>query len=689
MPRVWIDSVTVRDFGPFYGEHTFNLTPLEGRSGILIGGKNGAGKTHLLRALYLAVVGETGVGDLKRVETGSDATRFSFDRVLNRMAYSEGRDTVGLSATVSLRDDDSGGSRKVKFHREVRFRPNSAAVWKSTAERSDTDGVIIEDEQVIQRLRDSVLPRHLARFFFFDAERSQSISLGQQDIVEGISRILGLWTYSELENDLRQLVNNKIPRVFSRSSGDDPQSKLIDVSAEVSRLDGHLSNRRRELEVLDREIREFEAELLEIEDDLKTLGAVDPEELARVQDRRNQLAPNREKMIENLTRAWEFSLPIALLGQFKVELDEYLQSEERRREWEAARSAVEPKIPQVKADVFESAPPEFKLENDIQGFYLARLETALSRLFNPPPDGMAERVYVVDRNDTSFKLRNQLVSPLPYIGELSSMVQDIERTDIEIRELDQRLKQMQQSAAANRRGLELHEKRGQVQTDLQQRRVKRIEVEAEIPRLERDLQEKRREETNLTETVQRAVKGESLATLASKYREAAGVIRAQAATDLRGSISEMVGDLWIEIAGQGREFSGIEFDSHWQCWLRKRDGSKISWDEANTSAGQRQVRMLAFYEALRQLARLVPPLVVDTPLARLDKQVRMSVLERLYLSGHQSVILTTDSEIDPEGNSFEAIESKLARVYTLSPIGDPSARDYQVNVSSSYFGREI
>ena len=32
-----------------------------------MGGKNGAGETHLLRALYLAVVGERGVRDLKRV----------------------------------------------------------------------------------------------------------------------------------------------------------------------------------------------------------------------------------------------------------------------------------------------------------------------------------------------------------------------------------------------------------------------------------------------------------------------------------------------------------------------------------------------------------------------------------------------------------------------------------------------
>jgi DNA sulfur modification protein DndD len=124
MAQVYFDSLTLENFGPFYGEHTLNFRSLEGRCGVLIGGKNGAGKTHLLRALYLAVVGEPGVGDLKRVETGADATRFFFDRSLNRRAQGEGQDVVRLKAEVSLRDDKSGGRRRVELVREIRHHPN-------------------------------------------------------------------------------------------------------------------------------------------------------------------------------------------------------------------------------------------------------------------------------------------------------------------------------------------------------------------------------------------------------------------------------------------------------------------------------------------------------------------------------------------------------------------------------------
>ena len=219
MANVYIDSLTIEDFGPFYGPQTFDFEIKGKRSAILIGGKNGAGKTHLLRALYLAAAGESGRSDLRRIESGSETTKFVFEKSLNRRAESEGRDTSRIEIGISQRDDQGGGHRKIKLIREIRHRPNSSPVFVSRAER-DGDGEIIESEQYIQKLRDAFLPRHLASFFFFDAERGVNVDLGQRDIVEGISRVLGLQSYTELENDLRTLYQQKIPKVFSSASGE-------------------------------------------------------------------------------------------------------------------------------------------------------------------------------------------------------------------------------------------------------------------------------------------------------------------------------------------------------------------------------------------------------------------------------------------------------------------------------------
>jgi len=687
MAEVYIDSLTLENFGPFYGQHTLDFRSLEGKCGVLVGGKNGAGKTHVLRALYLAVVGETGVGDLKKLETGSDATRFVFEKSLNRLALAEGQDTVRLKANLSMRDDKAGG-RKIELLREVRFRPNSAPIWEHSASRSGTAGRI-EDEQVIHKLRDAFLPRHLARFFFFDAERSQSINLGQQDIIEGISRILGLWTYAELENDLRQLINSKIPRVFNSSGGQDPDTLLAELNGKVITADGTLRARRKEHDALERDLREIDVELLEVDDDLKTLGAVDPEELDRAQTRRREVAEVKTKLEVKLTEAWELALPVALLGPYRKQLHDALLSEERRREWEAAKSTVEPKIPQVKQDVFDGAPKEFQLEADVESFYMKRLEDALHRLFHPPPEGIPERSYLAGRSDVSVQVRARLAANRPEVQDLAEMCGNIEKMDVELRELDQKLKQMQQNTAAYKRGVELHEKRGGLTSRHAQITKRLKDIDAEIARLEVELTDLKRQETTQREIAERAERGESLAAMATRYREAAGEVRSRAAIQMRRQIGEAVGKLWVEITEREREFEGMEFDNHWQCWLVRRDGKKVTWEESNTSAGQRQVRMLAFYEALRRLAKLVPPLVVDTPLARLDKEVRANVLDQLYLTGHQSIILSTNAEIDPEGALFDRVRNQFARAYTLHPHGKPETSNYEVRVSSDYFGHDV
>jgi DNA sulfur modification protein DndD len=209
----------------------------------------------------------------------------------------------------------------------------------------------------------------------------------------------------------------------------------------------------------------------------------------------------------------------------------------------------------------------------------------------------------------------------------------------------------------------------------------------QIQSLETELKELKREESNQTTLANKAKQGQTLISLAARYREAATEIKARAADQLRRKISEHVGELWVEITQRQREFLGMDFDKNWNCSLLRRDGKKASWEETNTSAGQRQVRMLAFYEALRRLAKLVPPLVVDTPLGRLDKEVKDSVLDQLYLTGHQTIILTTNSEIDPDGPLFDRIQDKVARVYTLHPHGREDSTTYEVTKTTDYFGR--
>lgn len=383
-------------------------------------------------------------------------------------------------------------------------------------------------------------------------------------------------------------------------------------------------------------------------------------------------------------------MPVALLGDFRQQFHEDLRREEKRRDWESSRATVEPKIPQIRADVFAVAPPQFALEVEALHFYEARLDSALQSLFHPPPDGMSENSpFLTSRNDVSAQVRARVARVPAEIADLDARCRRLEKLDIELRELDARLKVMQSNRFSLERGQELHERRGDLKRGHEGWQKQREDLSVEVGQLEKSLSELRGQETNLSEAREKMQHGQNIATLAARYRETAARIREAAAVQLREQISLGVGELWTQIVERQREFAALEFDAHWRCFLVRQDGERVAWEDTNTSAGQRQVRMLAFYESLRRLARLKPPLVVDTPLGRLDKEVRANVLDQLYLTGHQSLILSTDSEIDPEGELFQSIGGRLARVYTLHPHGEEDSDNYQVRVSEDYFGRKL
>ena len=302
---------------------------------------------------------------------------------------------------------------------------------------------------------------------------------------------------------------------------------------------------------------------------------------------------------------------------------------------------------------------------------------------------MSDDIYVCERTEVSAQIRGRLIAPLGEVGSVADTVLQLDRGRASLRDLNQRLARLTQDDTARERGNDLRERRGRLiaEQDATQRRLK--EVEAEIVQLEAKLVELRGQETEQRKVVEKIDRGRTLSLTAHRYREAVAKIKSAAAIQLREQISQIVGELWVDITERGLEFNGLEFDAQWNCQLRRRSGSLVPWELVNTSAGQKQVRLLAFTEALRRLARLAPPLVVDTPLGRFDKEVRRSVLERLYLSGHQAIVLTTNAEIDPDSEQFDRIKNSLARVYTLHPDGNPESGDYAVRVTDDYFGRSL
>ena len=111
-----------------------------------------------------------------------------------------------------------------------------------------------------------------------------------------------------------------------------------------------------------------------------------------------------------------------------------------------------------------------------------------------------------------------------------------------------------------------------------------------------------------------------------------------------------------------------------------RNGDQI--DSQRLSSGEKQLLVIAMLWALGICSKAQFPLIIDTPLARLDSQHRISLLENYFpKASEQVIILSTDQEIT--GDDYKRLKQYVGKEYTLIYDEDTMS----TSIRPGYFGR--
>ena len=116
-----------------------------------------------------------------------------------------------------------------------------------------------------------------------------------------------------------------------------------------------------------------------------------------------------------------------------------------------------------------------------------------------------------------------------------------------------------------------------------------------------------------------------------------------------------VSDLKKAVARSGEEYLIAQIGLHaYDVYIEKKDsaGAEIELPvevKKQLSAGEKQIFIMALYQALSKLNKIDVPYIVDTPFARIDREHRGKILTQFFkrLNG-QVIILSTDEEIVDE-----------------------------------------
>lgn len=126
----------------------------------------------------------------------------------------------------------------------------------------------------------------------------------------------------------------------------------------------------------------------------------------------------------------------------------------------------------------------------------------------------------------------------------------------------------------------------------------------------------------------------------------------------------------------------VEMGQDFDITLKDIDGNEIS--VANQSSGQKQILAIAIFWTLSKLSHSTIPLIIDTPLARIDATNRQRIIQNYYAKGHQVIVLPHNGEMGLK--EYEYAKPYIAGLYKIDNSEDRGhAKIKSVQDSSELF----
>lgn len=636
------DELTLHDFGVYGGRQTLALTPVSKDKPItLFGGLNGGGKTTLLDALQLCLYGPA-----SRL---SNREGLSYDDYLRRSIHRQpGLQEAGLE--LAFRHTSDGAENAFRIRRTWSAKANVKETFEvfqnGNFNRLATDHWTEQVEEFI--------PARISHLFLFDGEKVESYAAldgAPALIATAIQSLLGLDIVERLVTDLGILERRK--RLETRSTAEPSEEDAL--SAKLQALEAERLAERNALSSQTNALDRATQQLEQVEERFKRQGG-------DLYAGRSQLEANLRTTMGALNAARKElrdlaggAAPLQLVTPLLKAAASRAQREDRARNGRKLAKAIEAEHEAILAlPAMANAPAplrqaleqglqerraDLNVDNDLQP--ILKLDESASRdlasLVRELPALHAEtrsRLIAERRAGMAFEEARRAVDAAPSYDTIAAVIAERETAR-------QLVATLEKEAEARREVLGRLER----------------EVAAVRDRLVRVTEAEARQ-TFEQEDVQRLLQhsGRVRSTLA---RFSQAVVNKHV-----HRIEELVFDSFQQLIRKRELVAGLRIDPQtYALELKAGDGSVLTPDRL--SAGERQLLAVALLWGLAKASGRPLPMVIDTPLGRLDSQHRTHLVERYFpRASHQVILLSTDEEI--YGEYYEALKSSVGRTYHLT-----------------------
>ncbi|MDE2126049.1 MAG: DNA sulfur modification protein DndD [Armatimonadetes bacterium] len=601
----------------------------DGHSIFLIGGMNGAGKTSIMEAVSYCLYGGK-VDDIFRN--------------INRREKAKGNADIAFELSMEM-DDHSELIVKRSWTAGTVTDPKPRDLVERLVVVRDGKRVSSQNQQIWQDFIRAAIPPGITQFFFFDGEKIQEIAADDHSEVRlksSLEAALGIQYINRLASDIGYIKQEE-RKGFVEISDEDLEFKQTEAKREQSKL----ARKHQEVDDIRSELDAFKSQLREDKRRFEATFNIAPEsrETIREQEKRRAIAANRLAQVETEVRdLCEKALPFSIAGKAFDGLRRQIEAERESASGEAIKENAASLAKRIVRVVEEPEPIYTETLSPARMAELERRILCLLQEGDPRADapkvlGLSERdaARVLNKIDTLERSDVFLLKPL--LEEVASLQAEVRQLAgvVEGGSLSRTEENLYDDLQSSMESCSTQIGRKTEQLRLQEEDIftldKRIsELDVEIAKLYERHNVSKEKADFLAEC-------DAIASVLNQF-----VVRLR--KNKVNVLQEKTLEMYRRLSSRSGLIKDITIDDEtYEVHITDRNGHEIR--KSALSAGEKEVFAIALLWGLAQTSELKLPIIIDTPLSRLDSSHRDNIVNSYFPNaGEQVIILSTDTEVD-------------------------------------------
>ena len=640
------------NMGVYRGRHEFELRP-QAQNGhtppiVLFGGKNGAGKSTLLEAVRLCLYGRVALGP--RVRSADYQTH-----IRQRMHRNDDRPTTTASVGLMFEHVHAG---VVSTYDAVRsWRLDGLNVIENVSVfRDGAPFTEVAPEHWDSFLRD-LIPPGLADLFFFDGEQIQALaddSRETETLGNAVRGLLNLDLVERLQADLL---------VYLRQQDPHDRSKLRQAAEQAEQafhaLEEQASARRQDLAQVQSHLDRALSLADKARQQLLREGAAFIHGRDEIIRRQREIERELEQTRDATRELAAGLLPFAATPLWNARLAERLAQEAQA---EQSRVAFDSQHEQAGRVAMRLLQPDFQRSTapEVTPQNWATIATAVQSMLAPAPVAAIGSI----RHNISADQRTKL---LGWIDEATTLLPErlhrlttqLERLEAEQANLARALKQVPSETVATPLLDEFNhhaEEKGRLDEQFARIADELRQLDHQLAQLDRARKAAWLQLAEAGDSNTRVQRAAEVQVILDQYL--------QQITELKmGELEQAIAHFFNLLCRKRMLVREVKIDRQ-RFSVTLYGANRTVLPKSDLSAGEKQLYATALLWALRSVSGRALPIIIDTPMGRLDSDHRATMLKKFFPNAaHQVILLSTDTEIDPA--AFADIQHAVSHTFRL------------------------